>query len=138
MNNKRRAIGWIASLSIAGGLIYGCYLFYRPIEIIPPAGSISSVTITRIAIEYEIRVNESCKINDSPWTVELLEVKTDEDTCKLDLYNSSTNEHVTFWASPNQPIKEIKHIFGTQGFGVKSITEDLVTIVTLHCEYETK
>ncbi|MDH4203319.1 MAG: hypothetical protein OEV87_10545 [Phycisphaerae bacterium] len=127
---------WIIVILIAGILSICGYFLWRTEEIPPLEGGIDSVVFREIAHRYDIKLSDPCVIKESPFIIELTEVDIDNRMCKLDLNNSSTDQRMVFWASQNQPIKEIENIFGPHGFEVICILESSATIVVRHGDFQ--
>lgn len=119
----------IIILLIIGGLIFWLIFALKTKETMQFEGFRSSSEIIETSAEYKISVGKSIKVKDSPLIVELIEIDTNNRKCKLGLSNSSTGQHIIFWAFQDQPIKEIEKFFTPHALRILNLTDDSVTVL---------
>lgn len=106
-------------LSLIGCLVLGLLYIGETRDIPLPNDGIYSHRLSEVVFKYDIKINSVCNIKDTPVTIRLIEIDEKNENCKIELYNSRTNEVETLLMNKNQQVK---------GLIVSRIASDSITI----------
>ena len=116
-------------LIIAACLSYWGISIFMLERISPPYADYAYSTntiLSEYSTEYFIRPGESLDVGYFR-TIKLLEIISDEKSCRMELHNQSNGQHLTFWATQSEFVKGVEDAFGTHGLRILRINEDSVT-----------
>ena len=67
------------------------------------------IRMVETMLTQELIIHEPYTIDGSSFSLELLQIDSDENRCFLEMSDSNSHKKINFWASPNRPIPEINN-----------------------------